>query len=272
VNQSNVPAAPLKKGASKARVPAESSRLLVEIVDEVDSTNSELLRREPLLPPRSAADAIWLVARRQTAGRGRRQRAWISREGDSLTASFAREIEGPARLGGLSLVAGLAIADALAAAGVAGLRLKWPNDLHLADGKAGGILCEARGRGKLTRIVIGCGLNLKRPPDAQALTQPFAGLFGQGGPPDPDALSRAIGEALLAATDRLLADGFAPFMASWSERDLLSARPVVIHHDDGERHAIARGVDRDGALLVEPMDRPGSRERVLAEEVSVRPL
>ena len=77
--------------------------LLVETVDELDSTNSELLRRDPLLPPDSGAEAIWLVARRQTAGRGRRQRAWVSREGTSLTASFAREVEGPARLGGLQI-------------------------------------------------------------------------------------------------------------------------------------------------------------------------
>lgn len=248
------------------------SRLLVETVAEIDSTNSELLRRDPLLPPGSGAAAIWLVARRQTAGRGRRQRAWVSGEGTSLTASFAREVEGPARLGGLSLVAGLAVADALTAAGVTGLRLKWPNDLHLDGGKAGGILCEARGRGSLTRIVIGCGLNLERPPDAEAVAQPVAGLFEDGRLPDPAALSRAIGEALLVATDRLLADGFEPFMAAWRERDLLAARAIVIHHDGGERHAIACGVDRDGALLVEPRDRPGGRERVLAEEVSVRPL
>ena len=249
------------------------SRLLVETVDEVDSTNSELLRRNPLLPPGSRAAAVWLVARRQTAGRGRRQRAWVSREGASLTASFAREVESPVRLGGLPLVAGLAVADALTAAGVTGLRLKWPNDLHLAHGKAGGILCEARGRGTLTRLVVGCGLNLKRPQDAEALTQPAAGLFEDRESPDLARLSRAIGEALLAATDRLLVDGFEPFMTSWRERDLLATRPIVIHdHGGGERHAIACGVDRDGALLVEPMDRPGGRERVLAEEVSVRPL
>ncbi|NLD53589.1 MAG: biotin--[acetyl-CoA-carboxylase] ligase [Burkholderiaceae bacterium] len=247
------------------------SRLLVETVAEIDSTNSELLRREPLLPAGSRAEAIWLVARRQTAGRGRRQRAWVSREGDSLTASFAREVASPARLGGLSLVAGLAVADVLAAAGVADLRLKWPNDLHLPHGKAGGILCEARGRGGLTRIVVGCGLNLRQP-RGPALGQPVAGLFEAGDPPDLAGLSRSIGEALLAATDRLLSDGFEPFIAAWRERDLLAERPIVIHHDGGERHAIARGVDADGALLVEPLDRPGGRERILSEEVSVRSL
>ena len=104
------------------------------------------------------------------------------------------------------------------------------------------------------------------------MAQPVAGLFEGGSLPDPAALSRTIGEALLVATDRLLVEGFEPFMAAWRERDLLAGRAIVIHHDSGERHAIACGVDRDGALLVEPMDRPGGRERVLAEEVSVRPL
>lgn len=248
--------------------------MLVEVVDEVDSTNSELLRRDPLLPTDGEAHAVWLVARRQSAGRGRRQRTWVSREGASLTASFAREVANPARIAGLPLAAGLAVVQVLRAEGVDRLSLKWPNDIVRGGGKAGGILCEARARGPLTRLVVGCGLNLLPPPDAEAVVvaQPVAGLFEEGGVPDVLQLARRLGEAILAATDRLLADGLAPFLPQWQEHDLLRDRPIVIHHHDGERQAIARGVDVDGALLVEPSDRPGTRERLLAEEVSVRPL
>ena len=179
----------------------------------VDSTNSELLRREPLLPSGSPAEAIWLVANRQTAGRGRRERSWVSTADGSLTGSFACEAERPLHLGGLSLVAGLAVAQALDAFGVR-VRLKWPNDLHVDAGKAGGILCEARARGDVSRLVIGCGLNLLAP-QAQ-VGQPAAGLFATAAMPDRSELVLAIGMALLDATDRLLAEGFAPFRQAWS--------------------------------------------------------
>jgi BirA family transcriptional regulator, biotin operon repressor / biotin---[acetyl-CoA-carboxylase] ligase len=244
-------------------------RLHIETVDEVDSTNSELLRREPLLPGDSPADAIWLVAMRQTAGRGRRERNWVSTADGSLTGSFAREAGRPLHLGGLSLVAGLAVAQALDGFGVR-VRLKWPNDLHVDAGKAGGILCEARGRGDLTRLVIGCGLNLLAP--RSQVGQPAAGLFGAAAMPDRSELVAAIGTALLGATDQLLAEGFEPFRQAWSDRDLLLGRPILIHDYEGSSAAVARGIDGDGALLVEPEGKPGAIRRVLAEEVSVRPL
>jgi BirA family transcriptional regulator, biotin operon repressor / biotin---[acetyl-CoA-carboxylase] ligase len=244
-------------------------RLLVEAVDVVDSTNSELLRREPLLPSGSPAEAIWLVANRQTAGRGRRERSWVSTADGSLTGSFACEAERPLHLGGLSLVAGLAVAQALDAFGVR-VRLKWPNDLHVDAGKAGGILCEARARGDVSRLVIGCGLNLLAP-QAQ-VGQPAAGLFATAAMPDRSELVLAIGMALLGAIDRLLAEGFAPFRQAWSDRDLLLGRPILIHDYEGSSAAVARGIDGDGALLVEPEGKPGVIRRVLAEEVSVRPL
>jgi BirA family biotin operon repressor/biotin-[acetyl-CoA-carboxylase] ligase len=247
-----------------------ASRLLVEMVDVVDSTNSELLRREPLLPCGSPADAIWLVANRQTAGRGRRERSWVSTADGSLTGSFAREAGRPLHLGGLSLVAGLAVAQALDGFGVR-VRLKWPNDLHVDVGKAGGILCEARARGDLTRLVIGCGLNLLAPP-AHEVGQPAAGLFAAAARPDRGELVAVIGAALLDATDRLLAEGFEPFRQAWSDRDLLLGRPIVIHDYDGSSAAVARGIDGDGALLVEPEGDPGVIRRIIAEEVSVRPL
>ena len=245
------------------------SRLIVETVAVVDSTNSELLRREPLLPRGSPADAVWLVALTQTAGRGRRERNWISSADASLTASFARETDRASNLGALSLVAGVALAQALDEFGVR-VRLKWPNDLHVADGKAGGILCEARSRGGVTRLVIGCGLNLLVPP--LAVGQPAAGLFDPASLPDRNALVQSIGAALLATTDRLLADGFEPFREQWSARDLLLGQPVVIHHHGSASAAVARGIDADGALLVAYDRSPDRLERILAEEVSVRPL
>jgi BirA family transcriptional regulator, biotin operon repressor / biotin---[acetyl-CoA-carboxylase] ligase len=246
-----------------------SPRLIVEMVEAIDSTNSELLRREPLVPPGSPAEAVWLVASRQTAGRGRRQRSWISSPDASLTASFARELERPSHLGALSLVAGVAVAQALEGFG-ARPRLKWPNDLHVAGGKAGGILCEARSRGGVTRLVIGCGLNLLAP--LASVGQSAGALFdSQSLPPRPD-LVRALGEALLESSDRLFADGFEPFRAAWSARDMLLGKAIMIHDDSGESPAVAQGIDEEGALLVTLERQPSKIRRLVAEEVSVRPL
>jgi BirA family biotin operon repressor/biotin-[acetyl-CoA-carboxylase] ligase len=238
-------------------------------VAAIDSTNSELLRREPLLPVGSVAEAVWLVAARQTAGRGRRQRHWISSPEASLTASFAREVERPSHIAALSLVAGVAVAQTLDAFG-ARVRLKWPNDLHVAGGKAGGILCEARARGDVTRLVIGCGLNLLVPPES--VGQAAGALFDRTTLPARDALVQALGEGLLAATDKLLVDGFEPFRQEWIARDVLLGRAIMIHDYGGASPAIARGIDSDGALLVATEENPSRLRRLVAEEVSVRPL
>ena len=250
---------------------ASASRLSIEHVAQIDSTNTELLRRARLVPAGSDATAVWLVAGLQTAGRGRRQRTWVSTPGDSLTASLGYELPEPRHLGALPLAAGVAVAQTLAAFGVQ-VRLKWPNDLYIDAVKAGGILCEARARGQLTRIVVGCGLNLLRPDPQADLGQPAAGLFDHSRLPDRDRLIAAIGHALLAACDQLHADGFECFRQRWNDRDLLHSREILIHDYAGATCGIARGIDDDGALLVERVDCPGRLQRILAEEVSVRPL
>lgn len=246
-------------------------RLRVEHVEQIDSTNSELLRRELLLPAGTGAEAVWLVAARQTGGRGRGRRAWFSTPDASLTASFGRDarLSGVAHQASLSLVAGVALAQALADFGVR-VRLKWPNDIYVGAAKAGGILCETRIRGAKTRLVIGCGLNLQSP-DLGGIDQPAAGLFDAGAVPDRQKLAQALGRALLTASDHWLAEGFAPFRERWTALDMLGSKPVMIHYYEGAQPAIARGIDDDGALLVELPGRP-ALARVLAEDVSVRPL
>ncbi|MBA3479394.1 MAG: biotin--[acetyl-CoA-carboxylase] ligase [Lautropia sp.] len=245
-------------------------RLLIEHVEEVDSTNSELLRREPLIPAGSGAEALWLVARHQTGGRGRRQRPWQSTAGASLTGSFARDVRlaASSNPAALSLVAGVAVAQSLAACGLQVL-LKWPNDIHVAGGKAGGILCEARARGEVTRLVIGCGLNLLAPAPGR-IDQPAAGLFETANLPDRVELAAAIGRSLLAAVGRWQVDGLGPFQAQWRARDMLFGQPIVIHHYAGDQEAVARGIDADGALLAEMQDGPDRLVRVLSDEVSIR--
>ena len=183
--------------AGAATEPAPLTDLVIEHCVQIDSTNAELLRRESL-----PAVPLWLVAERQTQGRGRRARPWHSDVGASMTASLALERIRPRHLGALALVAGVAVADALTTLGVTVL-LKWPNDVYVpimgpkadgqpAFGKAGGILCEARARGDLTRLVIGVGLNLRAPPQ-EGIGQPVSGLFRDNAAPPMPAVAERVG-------------------------------------------------------------------------------
>jgi BirA family transcriptional regulator, biotin operon repressor / biotin---[acetyl-CoA-carboxylase] ligase len=117
----------------------------IEVVASIDSTNSELLRRDTA---RDGANVLF--AEQQTGGRGRQGRAWVSPPACNLYVSVARYFAGDiARLGGLSLVVGVAVAEALLSLGLDRIALKWPNDLVIVDGahlrKLGGVLIESSG-------------------------------------------------------------------------------------------------------------------------------
>lgn len=261
-----------------------AGRLWIERVARIDSTNQELMRRPQLLPAAAQAltpppEGVWLVADEQTAGRGRRGRQWVARPGDSMTASFARELPpgGLRHLAAMPLVAGIVIAEYLAALGVV-LGVKWPNDLcrRLPDprrpyAKVGGILCEVRSRGDGGRLVIGCGLNLRATPDDLVADQPVAALFDELSQVDTDSLVQGVGQALLAGSEQLLHEGFASFVARWQPLDVLGGREIRVHRADGPRDGVALGIDAQGCLLVRYDDAPGHVEVLMAEDLSVRP-
>lgn len=134
----------------------------IEFVASTGSTNADLLTR---IATRGVPhEGQWLVARRQTAGRGRVGRHWDSPEGNfhGSTVVQLRDLDAPAQ--SLSLLAGLALHQTVKALGgdlVGGLQLKWPNDLLVNGAKLGGILLERSG----DFIVIGLGVNLSWAPD-----------------------------------------------------------------------------------------------------------
>lgn len=217
----------------------------------LDSTSTELQRRASA--GSGAIEAC--LAETQSAGRGRRGRAWQSPLGGNLYFSLLRRFEaGMAALSGLSLVVGIAVVEALADCGVAGVGLKWPNDV-LADGrKLAGILVELGGEflGPCY-AVIGIGINLRLPPEARArIDQPaidVAGL-GDGEVPSRNALAARLIERLVAALDRFEAQGFAAFAPDYARHDLLHGRNVRVLAAGESREGVAAGVDARGALLV----------------------
>ncbi|KAF1711977.1 bifunctional biotin--[acetyl-CoA-carboxylase] synthetase/biotin operon repressor [Pseudoxanthomonas kalamensis DSM 18571] len=237
----------------------------IDIAWELDSTNSELLRR-----PTPEQGAAVLLAERQTGGRGRRGRDWVSPLAAHLYLSLARHFGGGlARLGGLSLVAGIAAAEALQSMGLDGVRLKWPNDLMVEGRKLGGLLVEGGGEhGGPVRAVIGLGVNVRMPPAvAAAIDQPWTDLQAWLPAPSRNALAAEVLQALLPALDCFDAEGLTPFLPRFAALDALAGREIVVRTGTDEQRGVAGGIAEDGALRL----LCGNGElRVHAGEVSVR--
>ena len=235
----------------------------------VDSTNSVLARRL-----REGARAPELCsAEIQTAGKGRQGRRWVSGLGQSLVLSVSWRFDAPAGgLGGLSLAAGVALVEALAAGGFDGVMLKWPNDLVVDDRKLAGILVEvSRSGSDSAACVVGVGLNLDLAPvDSGRIDQPWADLArGFGRVPARSTLAAQVANALLDACEQFRDHGLEPFAARWRERDVLRGRPVRVLSAGRPIEGTAGGIDGDGALLVR---HAGGTVRCESGEVSVRAL
>ena len=242
----------------------------LEVAWSLESTNTELLRR-----PVPAHGVAVLLAERQTGGRGRRGREWVSPLAAHLYLSLARTFGGGlTRLGGLSLVAGIAAAEALRECGYSSVGLKWPNDLVIAgrDGlrKLGGLLIEGGGEhAGPVRAVIGLGVNVRMPVAmAASVDQPWVDLATLGGAPDRNRLVAALLSALLPALDTFDAEGLAPFLPRYAALDALAAQAVTVHAGDAALQGLALGLDADGALRVRLDD--GVERSFHAGEVSVR--
>ena len=244
----------------------------VEVLPEIDSTNTELMRRaragqhEPTL----------LVAERQTAGRGRMGRVWdggsVGGAGELPSLMFSLGLPlAPRDWSGLSLAVGVSVAESLDPA----VRLKWPNDLWLADDrKLGGILVETAsvapaqpGDVAPRYVVIGIGINItpRTLGDGGGLSNRPAALQELvPGIDAPAALAR-VAAALVATVQAFERSGFAPFQARFHARDVLQGRAVRL--SDGT-DGVAQGVNTHGALQVATAQ---GIQTITSSEISVRP-
>ena len=245
---------------------------VVEVVDRIDSTNTELMRRGQ--SPQAAPTL--LVAVSQTAGRGRMGRVWSAPTGHGLTFSWGMSLAA-ADWSGLSLAVGLALADALDPDRQWGLRLKWPNDLcWLSAGavrKLGGILIETQMAAASADTparrwcVVGVGLNLRTPQINNPGLAPvgWSEVSGEPAPHGPDILQTCIA-ALVPALRAFELYGFKPLAERFAQRDALMGQTVTL--SDG-RVGTALGVDAQGALMVQTAQ---GLQAVHSAEVSVRPI
>jgi len=254
------------------RLGSLAGRFDVDSVVECDSTSSELSRRAA----RGAPAGSVLVADRQTAGRGRRGRHWVSAPEDSLTFSLLwRFTGGFQKVAGLSLAVGVAVAQACELLGARGVALKWPNDVLApvagAWGKLGGILVELSASGKDMEAVIGIGINLHAPSFPAVDALPPAGLDDlMAAVPDRHDLLAALLQQLALVLDAFGAGGFAALAPAWAARNAWQDQAVTLLQDGrAVASGICRGADRDGSLLVEGSS---GLERHLAGDLSLRPL
>ncbi|MBS0590999.1 MAG: bifunctional biotin--[acetyl-CoA-carboxylase] ligase/biotin operon repressor BirA [Proteobacteria bacterium] len=216
---------------------------------QIDSTSSELQRRAT-----SAKGVEVCLAERQNAGRGRRGRVWQSPLGGNVYLSLLRRFEaGMAAMSGLSLVVGIAVVEALGDCGVAGIGLKWPNDVLVDGRKLAGILVELGGEflGPC-HAVIGIGINLRLPQETRAqIDQPAIDVASLGGEmPSRNRLAARLIARLIEAIDRFEAQGFAAFVDTFARYDALSGRDVRVLAAKAVQEGVACGVDARGALIV----------------------
>lgn len=253
-----------------AALGAGASRVRLTLLDEVDSTSTRLAS----LALAGAPSGTCVAAEWQRAGRGRRGRDWQAGVGASITFSLLWRFErGAGHLAGLSLAVAVAVARALEAAGVAGVGLKWPNDLVHDWRKLGGILVESTGDmlGP-TSAVIGVGLNYRLgAPVAARIDQPATDLASlcESLPSRNALLGRVLAE-LAEALAVFGREGFPGFREGWRERHAYAGQRVKLLATG----AAAREVDivdvaEDGALLVADA---GQVERLTSAEISLRPL
>lgn len=236
----------------------------------IGSTNSELRR----LAAEGAPSGSICLAERQTAGRGRRGREWVSPFGVNLYGSLLwRYPFAPSNLGGASLAVGAVLADVLSELGAKGVALKWPNDLLWQRRKLAGLLLEVAGESQgPCHLVVGLGLNLRMTAgQGSAIDQPWTSLDAVLGAAmiGRNALVARLLDALLEALDRYGREGLAPFLDRWRAHDAYLGEPVRLLI--GERAIEGRhaGVGEDGSLLLETSS---GRRAFQAGEVSLRPL
>lgn len=236
---------------------------MIEVVPQTGSTNADLAAK--LRSGEGWNEGTWLVARRQTAGRGRQGREWFDGAGNFMGSTVVAIGEGGPPPATLSFVAALAVRDA--AAGALGetdeLALKWPNDVLLGGGKLSGILLEmVRGH-----IVVGIGVNLARAP--QLADRKTAALADATMPPALEDFAASLATAF----DRRLAAwrtyGLGATLHAFQNGSIHAfGSPLTVHDTDGSvlSGSFAGLEESDGALRLRLAD--GSERVIRAGDIS----
>jgi BirA family biotin operon repressor/biotin-[acetyl-CoA-carboxylase] ligase len=229
--------------------PLDQGRVLH--LEETGSTNSEAMR----LAGGGAPTGTWVIADRQSAGRGRSGRAWVSPPGNFHASLILRDVSPLEKAAQLALVSGVAVHAALMASTAGSLQdaleLKWPNDILLSRRKLGGILVESsvsrREQGALA--VVGIGLNLAHHPELA--DRPATDLSAHGASIAPlnflPCLDRSMQEWI---SNWASGDGFATVRDAWLGRSLRPGTGLTVNAGQNVLTGVFAGLDSEGALLL----------------------
>jgi len=232
----------------------------------IDSTNSFLMRKLP----HNTVHGDVCIAEYQSQGRGRRGRQWISPFGSHLYLSMYCALEqGLNAAMGLSVAVALAIHDTIEQVTGESVQLKWPNDVYWQGKKLSGILIELDGQPlEPSHAVIGIGLNVSMPDkSAEQIDQPWSALNQFSNTLDRNDIASQL---IINLNNRIVQhqqSGLSHMVEQWNEFDCFIDKPVKIIAGERETIGICRGIDLNGALLLEVN---GVNKTVYGGEVSLR--
>lgn len=233
---------------------------MIEVVAETGSTNADLVAR--LRADENADEGHWLVADRQSAGRGRQGRVWSDGAGNFMGSTVVRLQAGDPPAHTLSLVAGVAAWDAVRAVALdlEGMALKWPNDLLVDDAKLAGILLERAD----DTVIVGIGVNLAATPPVP--DRAVVSLADLGHRVSRDAFAQSLAAAWSDSVRRWHGGGWDQLRGEWIARAHPFGTTLKVHGPDGVAlHGTFTGLDSDGALQLQLSG--GTRRTIHAGEV-----
>jgi len=289
-----MPLPPLDEGRIRSALSPASAEVLQQLtlLDQTHSTNDVLLQL-----PAEKRHAHAVLADQQIAGRGRRGRRWQSPAGSNIYFSLGWNFSATAEdLSCLPLTVGVSSVRALERLGLAGMGLKWPNDIWVDGKKLGGILLESTATAGGLSVIAGVGLNVAMPADsdlAAAIEQPWTSVCEllavspdvssdvslgtrpgtESGSDLRDRLAGWLLDEMLTGFGQFAISGFHGFQTDWQRLDVLRDQTVTVSHAGRDIAGTARGIDGQGRLRVVSRTSAGVEQTFSFEsgEVSVRP-
>ena len=234
-----------------AGISRESRRWIRELVvhTEIDSTNTHLMTRAAS----EDVDGVVCIAERQTGGRGRRGRTWLTPSGGSIALSLGRRVAvGIADIAPLSLVVGLAVANAMTRCGIDGISLKWPNDILLDGAKVGGILIELAAIAEPLKVITGIGINVGAGSEVSSrLGFSVGDLRSKNSRISRNDIVVNLIESFREFTSNFEIQGFASMRADWEALHEHQDCRVHLIGTNETIEGIARGVTNSGELILD---------------------
>jgi BirA family biotin operon repressor/biotin-[acetyl-CoA-carboxylase] ligase len=235
------------------------------ILDEAESTNAEAIKLAKLTDR-----PTFVIAKKQTNGRGRFERRWADPSGNFSGSILIKIDEDLQNLALRSFVTALSVFDAIDQdiGGEHELTIKWPNDILLNGKKICGILLETRNLDNIVALVIGIGINLLSAPnldEAHKITTEPGSILGETGVRlDPVDLSKSIAHHFSLRENQFRTLGFSKIREIWMERAAKIGEEIIVRTPNSEYQGIFDSIDEKGQLIIL---KNGEKNKIAAAEI-----